>query len=142
MESRDSERKEAKEQEYRLFIPEEKKHMLHHLDKYKDYKVPILKETKYNRGYSFYKTDSALHAASQKTSNDTTAVSDNFFFPPQRERQSKGHRSVSMAPSCVFKNETRQRVYLKQDALLNRLGPGHYDSERERKEKQETKKKQ
>lgn len=51
---------EKSEQEYRLLIPEEKKYMLHNYDKYKNYEVPILKETKYNRGYSFYRTDVTL----------------------------------------------------------------------------------
>lgn len=111
--------------------------MLHHLDKYKDYQPPILKETKYNRGYSFYKTDISLlenhkrdHSVSTVQNN---GVSDNFFFPSTKERIIKEHKSKSDAPSCVFKNETRARAYLKLEAQANKIGPGYYKFEEEKK---------
>lgn len=55
--SRVSSKPDRSELEYRFLIPEEKKYMLHHYEKYKNYEAPVLKETKYDRGYSFYKTD-------------------------------------------------------------------------------------
>lgn len=103
--------------------------MLHHLDKYRNYQAPILKETKYNRGYSFYKTDLSMPAqdklAEYEASIENNVVSDSYFFPSTKGRLGKEPSPVKInTPSCVFKNETRARAYLKQDALLNKIGPG------------------
>ena len=63
--------------------------MLHDFDKYKNYQPPIVLETKYNRGYSFYKTGISLHhppARDNSFSAPNNEVSDNFFFPSKREQ--------------------------------------------------------
>jgi hypothetical protein len=77
-------------QEYRVFIPEEKKYMLYHLDKYKHYEAPILKETKYNRGYSFYRTQNELsstHKHREQSYSMENPVSDSYFFPANKPKE-------------------------------------------------------
>ena len=65
--------------------------MLYHADKYKNYKAPVQNETKYNRGYSFYKTDASIAAQnrtrehSQSVANKT--VSDSYFFPSTKSKE-------------------------------------------------------
>ena len=93
--------------------------------------MPILKETKYNRGYSFYKTDTSLlnppktyKNKDRSVSIQNSTVSDSFFFPKARERSSVPKKTHEGIPSCVFKNETRNRVYTKLDAQASKLGPG------------------
>jgi hypothetical protein len=118
------------EQEYRFLIPEEKKYMLHHYEKYKHYEAPILKETKYNRGYSFYKTDNlSLNRAEREFSHsiDDNHLTDNFYFPNRKEKIQEIPAKSNAQPSCIFKNETRKRVYSKLEKAVNALpGPGAY----------------
>ena len=91
--------------------------MLHHLDKYKNYKAPIQKETKYNRGFSFYKTDanessgrvgreSGVSAKGRDPSYSASnkSVSDCYFFPAAKQAEVKEEKTKTVLPSCMFKN--------------------------------------
>lgn len=129
------------ELEYRFLIPEEKKYMLHHYEKYKNYEAPMLKETKYNRGYSFYKMD---HLSLNKTkeqrevshSIDDSHLTDNFYFPNRKDKQQDVPVKKHAQPSCVFKNETRKRVYTKLEKSVNAIpGPGAYLTQQPKLEK-------
>jgi hypothetical protein len=121
---------ERSELEYRFLIPEEKKYMLHHYEKYKNYEAPIQKQTKYDRGFSFYKTDSLARNAGNRQSShsiDEHALTDNFYFPNHREKVVEGEVKKYVQPSCIFKNETRKRVYSKMEKAVNAIpGPGTY----------------
>lgn len=99
--------------------------MLHHYEKYKDYETPLLNQTKYNRGYSFYKTDSLAHNRQSAHSADHS-LTDNFYFPAHKDRPHPEHHRQPQ-PTCVFKNETRKRVYSKMEKAVNAIpGPGAY----------------
>lgn len=123
------------EQEYRFLVPEERKYMLHHYDKYKNYEAPIQKETKYDRGYTFYRTDPSLPKPADTTVGERqektlsiidNSLVDNFYFTSERQANTKPIVKHVM-PTCVFKNETRNRVFSKLEKISAKMpGPGAY----------------
>jgi hypothetical protein len=81
--------------------------MLHHYEKYKHYEAPVLKQTKYDRGYSFYKTDNLSRNREERQASHSIDgnLTDNFYFPNRREKPTEvGKEGKKPTPSCIFKN--------------------------------------
>lgn len=108
-ESRSSQRVSS-EHEYRFLVPEEKKYMLHNYEKYRHYQAPIAKQTKFNRGFSFYKTEQKLVQPVQDVTESerlfvlqNNSFEDTSYFSKKDNVQTK-QEAKSLKPTCVFKN--------------------------------------